>query len=164
MIQVLAKRSLAHLLLEIAVRGDDHAHVHGEGTAASHALDLALFEHAQQLGLHGHGHVADLVEEKGAAMRLLEFSDVARGGSRERALFVAEELGFHQLGGNRGAIQGNERRIVTRTLLVQRAGDQLLARAGFAANAHARLACGHLLDLRHHLAHHRAGPDNLVTP
>ena len=49
-----------------------------------------------------------------------------------------------------------------RTFFVQRARDQLLARARFAANANARLARGHLLHLRHHVAHRGARPHNLM--
>ena len=54
---------------EVAVRRRDDAHVHGDGLAAADALDLALLQHAQQLGLHGQRHVAHLVEEERAARR-----------------------------------------------------------------------------------------------
>ena len=90
MIEIFAKSSLPDLIFQIAMGGDDDAHVHGEGLVAANALDFAFFQHAQQFRLHGGGHVADFVEEQGAAMSLLEFSGVARGGSGERAFFVAE--------------------------------------------------------------------------
>src|SRR2546426_7676271 len=45
---------------------------------SSDALDLVLFEHTQQLGLHHQRHVADLVQKKRAVLRLHEFSCVAR--------------------------------------------------------------------------------------
>ena len=41
----------------------------GIGLAAAHGRHLALLQHAQQLGLHAAGHVADLVEEQRAAVR-----------------------------------------------------------------------------------------------
>ena len=107
-------------------------------------------------------HVANFVEKKRAAVGLLEFSDVPRSRARERAFFVAEKLRLHQLGGNRGAIQRNERPAVPRAFFVQRARDQLLARSRFAPNADARLARRHVLDLRHHLAHRRACPHDLM--
>ena len=65
--EVLAEFAFAHQLFQIAVRGDDHAHVHRDGLVAADALHLALFQHAQQLGLHGERHVADFVEEERAA-------------------------------------------------------------------------------------------------
>ena len=77
-IEVLAKRSLPHLLLQIAVRGDDDAYVDRERPVAADALDFAFFEDAQKLGLHGERHVANFVQKQRAAMRLLEFSDVPR--------------------------------------------------------------------------------------
>ena len=92
------------------------------------------------------------------------FPTCARGRSSKRSLLVPEQLRFHQLGGNRRAVQRNKRSGVPRAFFVERARDQFLARARFAANAHARLARRHLFDLRHHLAHRRAGPDDVVRP
>ena len=104
-VEILAKSSLPDLLFQIAMRRDDDAHVHGKRLVAADALDFAFFQHAQQFRLHRERHVANFVEEQRAVMGLLEFSDVARGRAGERAFFVAEQLRFHQLGGNRGAIQ-----------------------------------------------------------
>jgi hypothetical protein len=42
------------------------------GAMAADAVELAVGEHAQQAGLRLRGHVADLVEEQGAAVGLLE--------------------------------------------------------------------------------------------
>ena len=58
--------------------GDDDADVDLDGLVAADALDFAFFEDAEELGLHGEGHVADFVEEERAAFGLLEFADVAR--------------------------------------------------------------------------------------
>src|SRR4030095_8483845 len=44
---------------------------------SAHTLDFAFLEHAQQLGLHSDGHVADLIKEQCAAFGLFEFADVA---------------------------------------------------------------------------------------
>ncbi len=43
---------------------------------AADPLDLALLEHAQQLGLQARAHLADLVEEDGAAVGRLEAADL----------------------------------------------------------------------------------------
>ena len=45
---------------------------------------------------------------------------------------------------------------------MQRARDQFLAGAGFAANADARFAGGDVLDLRHHFLHRRARPHDVM--
>ena len=60
---------------------------------------------------------------------------VPGGRAGERAFFVAEEFGFDQLGRHRRAVERNERPVAARALLMQRARDQLLSRAGFAENA-----------------------------
>ena len=86
------------------MRGHEHAHIYPDGLVSADAFDLAFFEHAQQLGLHGERHVADFIEENGALLGLLEFAQVAIGGAGERSFFVAEEFGFDQLRWNRGAI------------------------------------------------------------
>src|SRR5207247_9348927 len=73
-------------------RGDD-SNVDVDRPAAAHPLDLALLERAQDLRLHGEGHVADLVEEQRPAAGQLEPSDPRADGAREGATLVAERLG-----------------------------------------------------------------------
>ena len=51
------------------------------------ARELAVLEHAQQLGLHGRRHVADLVEEERAAVGLLEAAAAPLGAAPENAPF-----------------------------------------------------------------------------
>ena len=77
MIEIAAKLVLLDEFVEIAVGGDDDAHIDLDGFVAADALDFAFFEDAEQLGLHGQRHVADFVEEEGAAVGLLELADVA---------------------------------------------------------------------------------------
>ena len=144
------------------MRGDDHAHVHRDRAIAADALDLAFFQHAQQFGLHQNRHVADLVQEQRAVVGLLELADVPGGRAGEAAFFVAEEFAFDQLGGHRRAVQGDERPAFARAALVQRARDQLLAGAGFAQDADARLAGRHAVHLRHHAPHALARIDDFV--
>ena len=158
MVEVAAERAGLDQLFEIAMGGDHDAHIHGGGLVGADALHLAFFEHAQQLGLHGGGHVADFVEEQRAAMGLLEFAGVALGGAGERALLVAEEFAFDQLGGNGGAVQRDERAAGAMALFMQGARHQFLAGAGFAIDADAGFAGGDALDLRHDAAHGFAGP------
>ena len=75
---------------------------------------------------------------------------------------MAEQLGFDQLGRNRRAVERDERARRARAVLVQRARDQFLARAGLAQDAHAGFAGRHALHLRHHAPHRVAGPNDVV--
>src|SRR6185295_406223 len=56
-------------------------------TRVSTLIDLAVFQHAQDLGLRPRAHVADLVQEDRAAVSLRELAHLAARRSRERSLF-----------------------------------------------------------------------------
>src|SRR5690606_7509214 len=87
---------------------------------------------AEELGLEGEGELADLVEEEGAALRLLEGALAGGGGAREGALLVAEELALHQLRGDRRAVHGDEGTLGPPAAAVDGARHQLLAGPGLA--------------------------------
>src|SRR5512139_297068 len=74
----------------------------------------------------------------------------APGAGVERAgigpLFHPEKLRFHQIVGNCGTVYGDERLITTSAAIVQRACEDLLARAGLAEEQHRYLAAGRLLE------------------
>ena len=70
-------------------------------TSTAHRLaadrrHLALLQHAQQLGLQGEGHVADLVEEQRAAVGLAKLPGAVGDGAGEGAALVAEQLALEQ--------------------------------------------------------------------
>jgi hypothetical protein len=71
------------------------------GSRAADALELALLQHAQQLGLQVERHLADLVEEQRAAVGELERAGARGDGAGERALLVAEQLALEQVLGAR---------------------------------------------------------------
>ena len=72
------------------MRRDDNADIYLNRFVTTDALNFSFFQNAQQLGLHGERHVADLVEKKGAMIRLLELAGVPRDCSGEGALFMSE--------------------------------------------------------------------------
>src|SRR6266550_2210087 len=73
-----------------------HACVHGDRAVATHAADLALLDHPQQLRLRGQRQLADLVQEQGAPCGRLErpLAEHVRAG--EGAALVPEQLVFDQ--------------------------------------------------------------------
>ena len=81
---------------QIAVGGGDDADVDLDGLRAADPLEPALLEHAQQLGLHGQGDLADLVEEDRAAVGHLEAALALADRAGESAFLVAEQLAFQQ--------------------------------------------------------------------
>ena len=116
--------------------GGDHAHVDADQLAAADTEELALGQHAQQSRLQRQRHVADLVEEQGATVGLLEAAEVAPLRAGERAGLVAEQLAFEQLGRDRRGVEGDKRFGGARRLAVQGPRDQFLAGAGLAGDQH----------------------------
>ena len=148
--QVLAERALEDRVLEVAMRGRDDAHVAAHAAVAADALVGALLQHAQDLDLHRQRHVADLVEEQRAAVGHFETA-LARGDrAGEGSLLVTEQLGLEQLARDRAAVDGDERPVAARRLVMHGARDDFLAGAGLAGDEHRGLVRGHLLD---HAAH-----------
>ena len=63
--------------MRIAVGGRQHAHIDILLGARAQAAQLALFQHAQQFGLGGMGHLAHLVQQQRSAVGQLEAADRA---------------------------------------------------------------------------------------
>ena len=80
----------------------------GAGAVLAEPPNLALLQHAQQLGLRPRRELADLVEEQGAAVRLLEQPGTRPNRAGERAARVAEQLGLDELVGEGGAVDRGE--------------------------------------------------------
>ena len=80
----------------------------------------------------------------------------ARCRAREGASLVSEQLAFDERRRQRAAVDRDERPAAAATSAVDRACDQLLARAGFAGHQHRRVGPSHLGDLIVQPQHGRA--------
>ena len=67
---------------------------------------------------------------------------------------MAEKLAFHQLSGNRAAVDGNKGAGFARAVFMDQPGNQFFAGAGFAVDVHRRLVAGDFADQRAGRAHH----------
>ena len=150
-VEILAELAALHRGVQVAVGGGDHADVGVHHARAAEAHELALLEHAQQLGLHRRRHLADLVEEQHAAGGLLDAARLGRDGAGERAALVAEELRFEQLVGQRRAVDGDERAVAAPRGVVDEPRDDFLAGARLAGEQHRRLGLRHARGLRQHV-------------
>lgn len=63
-----AEAAVAHLQVQVAVRGGEDPDVDSNRLIASYALQFAVLEDSQQLGLDERGQFPDLVEEQAAAV------------------------------------------------------------------------------------------------
>ena len=143
---------LAHRVGEIAVRGGDDPDVDRHRPGAADAVDHALLNGAQQLGLQPHVHFGDFVEQQRAAIGLLEFADAARHRAGKRALLVAEQLGFEQRFRDGRAVDANERLLGPVRARVHIARQHFLAGARFAGDQNRGVA---RRDLQRKLDHAR---------
>ena len=96
------------------MRARDDADVDLDDPTRADGLDLALLERAQQLRLDRHRQLADLVEHERAAVGLREEAGALRDRAGERTARVTEQLGVGELGGDRGAVEADERAIAAR--------------------------------------------------
>src|SRR6202035_1924880 len=97
-VEVGAKPAGLDLAREIAVRGGDDPRVDPHRLRPSDALELALLEHAEELGLELERHFADLVEKERASVGELDAPEAPLERARERAALVAEQLHLDQGG------------------------------------------------------------------
>ena len=155
------KRALLDFLLEDAVRGADDAHVDLLRRRRADGANLALLQDAQQLGLQGERHLADLVEEQRAAVGDLEEALLVVVGAGERALLVAEQLALEQVLRHRRAVLRHEQLVAPARPGSGRRGDQLLAGAGLALDEHGDARVDDLLELLEDLAHRRRLADDV---
>ena len=134
--QILAEQALLDQPAQVAMGGGDDADVGLDRRAAADRHVLAFLQHAQQPGLRLGRHVADLVEEQRAAVRLLELAGRALDRAGEGAALVAEQLALDQLARDRRHVERHERALAALAVVVQRARHQLLAGAGLAGDHH----------------------------
>ena len=108
-VEVFAEGLVVDGLEQVAVGGGDDPDVDRQRRAAADALDLALLEDAEELGLGLQGEIADLVEEEGPAVGQLEAADPPGEGAGEGAFLVAEQLALDQARGQGGAVELDQR-------------------------------------------------------
>ena len=97
-VEILAELSARNAILKILVRSRDHPDIDANRCLAADPIKLPFSQHAQQPRLQGSRHVADLIEEQRAAIRLLEPAATLRVRTRESPLLVPEQLRLEQVG------------------------------------------------------------------
>ena len=143
-VQVLAELALLDVRLEALVGRADDPHVDRDLLAPADALDHALLQEAQELRLQRDRKIADFVEEQRTAVGGLDLAQRLLGGPGERPLLVAEELALEQGVRNRRAVDRDEALFPARREIVQRPGEELLARPRFTEDQD---RCGRRRDL-----------------
>ncbi len=161
--EILAEGAVLDLLLEPLVRRGEDADVGLEGLVSADPRELAALEDAEELALDLKRHVADLVEEEGAAVALLEAADALRHRPGEGALLVAEELALEEVARNRGAVDRDILRLGAARELVDRVRDDLLAHPALAGDEDGGVGAGNAADELVDILHRGGTADDEVV-
>ena len=90
---------------QILVCSGDEADIGFDYFGAADALELLVLDRPQQLGLHGQGHVTDLIQKERPLVGQVHFARLTLLVSAgERPRLVAEQLAFHQVLGDGRAV------------------------------------------------------------
>ena len=145
-VEVLAETAGGDLGHEVAVGGGEHADVDLDALGAAEALEGLVLQGADDLALCFQGHVADFVEQQGAAVGALEDAGAAGAGIRIGAGFDAEQLLLEAGRVEGGAVEGDEGAFGPAGAFVDHAGGDLLAGAGGTADEDAGAGGGDAFD------------------
>ena len=129
--QILTEKLLSHQLFQVPVGGGDDPHVDGDDLGATQPDNIFFLEHTEKPPLIGVVHLRDLVQKQSPAMgRLKDAGFPLLGCSGERSFHVAEKLAFQQVGGEGGAVDGDEGLAGPPAGVMDTLGEEFLAGAG----------------------------------
>lgn len=127
-IEIFAKQALPYQLQKIVMSRGNDPDIGPNWRAASNRGVLTLLQNPKQPGLGLWRHVSNLVQEKRAALGLLEPPGTSLGGTGKCPFFVSKQLALDEFTRNGGHVDGNEGAIAPATVIVERPGNQFLAR------------------------------------
>ena len=161
--QVFPKIPLGDLFEGVFVGRADHPDIHRfQGTAAD-LLETAGLDETQQFGLQVDIHLAYFIEEKSAAVGLFGGPLPFGHGAGESPFRVPEDFAFHQVLGNRPAVDGDERLVGARALPVDSFGTDFLAGAAVAGNENGGFAGSGAVDNTVDRLHGQRRPDKAAV-
>ena len=163
--QVASEPAFRHRFLEIHIGHGDHANIHGDGLGAADAVDFLLLQDAQQFGLKGQTHFADLIQQQGPFLGQLEFAGLSRERAGKGPFFMTEQLALCQGFRQGRAVDGHERAVATAAVPMDETGQHLLAGAAFTLDEHRCPAVRNAFGQCQHAEHPRvSGDQGFVSP
>ena len=121
----------------------------------TNAAEGSVVQETQQLGLHARRHFADLIQQHGAAVSLLEEPFLAFRR-------VSKQFAFDSIFRDRGAIKCQIRFCRTRACQMHSVSQQIFPGTGITSNQQRRGQAGELARLVNHMTHFRADGNNLA--
>src|SRR5205807_4096647 len=97
----------------------DDPDIDGDVAQPAQPPETLVFQNAQQLGLQGQRHLADLVQQQGTLVGQLKKAPFLRSSVGKSALFVSKKLTFEQRFRDRSAVNGQKWFRLPQALIVQ---------------------------------------------
>ena len=148
---------------QVLVRGANDPNIDVVRFGAAHRKDGLIVHGAQQLGLHGHIHVADFIQKQRTLISRHELARIIAHRAGEAPFHMAEQLAFDECVGNGGAVHRHERMRGAFAVQVNGASHQLLTGAAFSGDQHFTVHARRPVDERINLLHSRAVADHSVA-
>src|SRR5262245_55654323 len=148
MVEIFAEPAFPHSGGEVGVGSADDPDVDDLGHSGAKTTNGAIVQERQNLRLECRRKQRDLIEEQSAAMGELEEAGFRATSVGESPAFIAEQLCFEQVFGNRGTVDVDEGTARAGASAMNRAGDETLAGSRLAADQEWRWAsCTNSQDL-----------------
>src|SRR5664279_2470816 len=160
--QVFPEPPALDLFLQVPVAGRDDPYIDLGSAGAPQPFKLAVLNDPEQLALQLQRHLADFVEEYGAAVGQLETPDLPGISPGERTLFPTEELAFDEVRRHCRAVDRYHWPVLASTPAVDGACDHSIAGAGLAKEKNCRILGRHLLDPEEYIRDGIALADDLA--
>ena len=149
--EIVAEAPFAAQCRQVLLSGADHAHIEEGFLIAADAPETAVLQKAQQLDLHARTHLADLIQEDGAAAGQLQQAQLAlRPRALEGTRGITEQLRLGHRFRQPRAIERHEGGLAARACQVAGPRQQLLAGAGLTLDQERRIQRCHAASLLDH--------------
>src|SRR5271157_33878 len=160
--EILAESPGKNFGAQVTVGGGNQADIHLLDLGRADALNLAVLDDAQQLGLHGQGSFPHFIQEHGAPVSVLEQSRACVRGPGEGAAHMAEQLALQERINQCGTVAHCQALLAHRADLMDGAGNELFARAGGTYEENVGVVAGNLAGKIEDFEHGRAFANDAV--
>jgi hypothetical protein len=109
------------------------------GPTTSKTFEFLFLQNAEEFRLQGEWHIADFIKKECPFVSQFETANSLSDCTRKSAPFMAKELTFKQVEGNRRTVQLDQRLAATGTRIVNRVSDEFLASSGFSLDQNSRV-------------------------
>ena len=113
---------------------------------ATDALKGTFLQYAQDLDLHRHTHIADLIKKQGSTFSHFKTPLAGSNGAGKGSLLMSKQFAFQQVFRNGATVDRHKRLVAAVGMHMQFPGGDFLAGTGFTEYQYRGTGIGHLLN------------------